>query len=38
MFRATFSGFCARPRYVAEVMRMGLLPGVMADPVLDLFT
>ena len=32
------SGFCARPRYVAEVMRMGLLAGVMADPVPGLFT
>ena len=32
------SGFCARPRYVAEVMRMGLLAGVMAGPVPGLFT
>jgi hypothetical protein len=38
MWRATFSGFCTRPRYVAEVMRMGLLAGLMAKPVLGLFT
>jgi hypothetical protein len=32
------SGFCARPRYVAEVMLMALIAGVTAEPVLGQFT
>jgi hypothetical protein len=38
MFRGTFSGFCARPRYVAKSMRVAWIAGAMAGLVLAQFT
>jgi hypothetical protein len=38
MWRETFSTFCARLRYVAEVMEMAWIAGAMAGSVPGQFT